>query len=204
MRCRWGGQRSDEAGARPDAHGSLLPYFKRAETFSGGASAWRGGNGPLLVLSLADVTDRNPVALAFITAAQDLGFPATPDVGPTPKWTGCPCRKLTVNRSYVVRSPPHSAYEVRLILGVLAPDRLRLLDLADRRFDGSNSSIVGVVVNRGYTHRLKLLPFVTIPADGVAGERNPVEARHWLERAIAQGIHDAVADLAQLTPRLEQ
>ena len=59
----------------------LLPYFKRAETFSGGASAWRGGNGPLHVLSLADVTDRNPVASAFVKASQDLGFSMTPDIG---------------------------------------------------------------------------------------------------------------------------
>jgi choline dehydrogenase len=59
----------------------LLPYFKRAETFSGGASAWRGGNGPLHVLSLADVTDRTPVASAFIKASQDLGFSMTPDIG---------------------------------------------------------------------------------------------------------------------------
>jgi choline dehydrogenase-like flavoprotein len=59
----------------------LLPYFKRAETFSGGPDAWRGGDGPLHVLSLADVTDRNPVASAFITASQDLGFAMTPDLG---------------------------------------------------------------------------------------------------------------------------
>ena len=59
----------------------LLPYFKRAETFSGGADAWRGGDGPLHVLSLADVPDRNPVASAFIEASQALGFPLTPDIG---------------------------------------------------------------------------------------------------------------------------
>jgi choline dehydrogenase-like flavoprotein len=59
----------------------LLPYFKRAETFSGGADAWHGGDGPLHVLSLADVTDRNPLASAFITASQQLGFPMTPDIG---------------------------------------------------------------------------------------------------------------------------
>ena len=28
-------------------HADLLPYFRRAETFSGGANAWRGGDGPL-------------------------------------------------------------------------------------------------------------------------------------------------------------
>jgi choline dehydrogenase-like flavoprotein len=59
----------------------LLPYFKRAETFSGGADAWHGGDGPLHVLSLADVTDRNPVASAFMSASQELGFPMTPDIG---------------------------------------------------------------------------------------------------------------------------
>ena len=62
-------------------HADLLPYFKRAETFSGGANAWRGGDGPLHVLSLADVTDRTPVAEAFMAAAQQAGFPVTPDLG---------------------------------------------------------------------------------------------------------------------------
>jgi glycine/D-amino acid oxidase-like deaminating enzyme len=59
----------------------LLPYFRRAETFSGGSSQWRGGDGPLHVLSLADVEDRNPLAAAFIAAAGSLGFPETKDIG---------------------------------------------------------------------------------------------------------------------------
>ena len=62
-------------------HADLLPFFKRAETFSGGANAWRGGSGPLHVLSLADVADRTPVAAAFMAAAQESGFPVTPDLG---------------------------------------------------------------------------------------------------------------------------
>jgi choline dehydrogenase len=62
-------------------HADLLPYFKRAESFSGGANAWRGGAGPLHVLSLADVSDRSPVAAAFIGAAEERGFVMTPDLG---------------------------------------------------------------------------------------------------------------------------
>lgn len=62
-------------------HADLLPYFKRAETFSGGGNAWRGGDGPLHVLSLADVSDRTPVASAFIAAAQERGFAMTADLG---------------------------------------------------------------------------------------------------------------------------
>jgi choline dehydrogenase-like flavoprotein len=59
----------------------LSPYFRRAETFSGGSNEWRGGDGPLHVLSLADVGDRTPLASAFIAAAQSLGFPETKDIG---------------------------------------------------------------------------------------------------------------------------
>jgi len=62
-------------------HADLLPYFKRAETYSGGGSAWRGADGPLHVLSLAGVRDRTPVASAFIAAAQECGFAMTSDVG---------------------------------------------------------------------------------------------------------------------------
>jgi len=41
-------------------------------------------------------------------------------------------------------------------------------------------------------------------ARGVAGERNPAEARLWLERALAQGIPEAEADLVELTAPLQQ
>lgn len=70
-----------QLGCRGWSWDDLLPYFKRAETFSGGANAWRGGSGPLNVLSLADVTDRTPVAEAFMAAAQQSGFPMTSDIG---------------------------------------------------------------------------------------------------------------------------
>ena len=35
-------------------------------------------------------------------------------------------------------------------------------------------------------------------ASGAAGKPNPLEARIWLERAVAQGVLDAEADLAEL------
>ena len=38
-------------------------------------------------------------------------------------------------------------------------------------------------------------------ARGIAGERNPVEARLWLERAAAQGHAEAKAELTALTTR---
>ena len=35
-------------------------------------------------------------------------------------------------------------------------------------------------------------------ARGLGGQRDPVEARLWLERAVAQGLADAKPDLAAL------
>ena len=89
----------------------LLPYFKRAETFSGGADAWHGGDGPLHVLSLAGVADRTPVASAFIEAAQERGFHYAPDIGgATP--TGVGWNQLSVRHG--VRDDAATAYFDRL------------------------------------------------------------------------------------------
>ncbi len=62
-------------------HADLLPFFRRAETFSGGTSATRGGAGPVHVQSLADVPDRTPVAAAFRAAARERGFGDTASLG---------------------------------------------------------------------------------------------------------------------------
>jgi choline dehydrogenase len=54
----------------------VLPYFMRAEDQERGASALHGAGGPLAV---SDLRDRNPLALAFIDAAAELGFPRNAD-----------------------------------------------------------------------------------------------------------------------------
>jgi TPR repeat protein len=41
-------------------------------------------------------------------------------------------------------------------------------------------------------------------ASGAAGKPDPLEARVWLERAVAHGAGDAEADLAELSSRLRQ
>jgi choline dehydrogenase len=61
------------------SYASLLPFFKRMETASGGANAWRGGDGPLHVLAISDVDDKNPMSLAFAAAARAAGYPENPD-----------------------------------------------------------------------------------------------------------------------------
>jgi choline dehydrogenase-like flavoprotein len=48
---------------------ALLPYFKRSETFGGGASRYHGGDGPLHVFPLASAPIKNPFSTAFHLAA---------------------------------------------------------------------------------------------------------------------------------------
>lgn len=60
-------------GALGWTYDSVLPFHRRSETFSRGANAWRGGDGPLDVLAVS--ADRaHPVADAFLDAARAGGF----------------------------------------------------------------------------------------------------------------------------------
>jgi 4-pyridoxate dehydrogenase len=54
----------------------VLPYFKRCETFAGGANAWRGGAGPVGT-EFAKTAD--PLFPAWIEAARAAGLPVTED-----------------------------------------------------------------------------------------------------------------------------
>jgi choline dehydrogenase len=55
---------------------SLLPHFRSIETFEGGASRYRGGEGPLRSSHIRLV---HPTMDAFLEAAQQAGIPANPD-----------------------------------------------------------------------------------------------------------------------------
>ena len=57
------------------SHVELLPYFKKAEHQSRGASALHGAGGPLAVSDL----ERHELADAFIASAQSLGIPPNDD-----------------------------------------------------------------------------------------------------------------------------
>jgi choline dehydrogenase len=54
----------------------VLPYFRRAEDQTRGASDLHGTNGPLAV---SEVHDYDPISKAFIKSALDLGFPRNDD-----------------------------------------------------------------------------------------------------------------------------
>jgi choline dehydrogenase len=65
------------AGATGWDFAAVLPYFKRAEDWEGGANAWRGVGGPLRI---ERPRDPHPIALAMLEAAQSLGIPRIDDM----------------------------------------------------------------------------------------------------------------------------
>ena len=76
------GHRSDyDAWERAGATGwnsvAVLPYFKRAEDWQGGANAWRGSGGPLRI---EQPRDPHPLAVALLEAAAGLGVPLIDDM----------------------------------------------------------------------------------------------------------------------------
>jgi choline dehydrogenase-like flavoprotein len=58
------------------SHDSVLPYFRRQETWEGGASAHRGGDGPL---STQFCKYQDPLVEGFAAAGKEAGHPWTDD-----------------------------------------------------------------------------------------------------------------------------
>ncbi len=58
------------------SYAHVLPYFKRQETWEGGANQYRGGDGPL---ATCRARYADPLVEAYLQAGQDAGYPLNPD-----------------------------------------------------------------------------------------------------------------------------
>jgi len=63
-------------GATGWSFADVLPYFKRIESWEGGESKWRGGNGPV---GAQYARTKDPLYAAWREAAQEAGWPITDD-----------------------------------------------------------------------------------------------------------------------------
>jgi choline dehydrogenase len=70
-------ERWEAEGAKGWGYRNVLPYFRRAETFGGGADAWRGDDGPL---ATAQGRKLNPLYEAFIEAGREAGYAVSRDL----------------------------------------------------------------------------------------------------------------------------
>ncbi len=66
-----------EGGAAGWSWAGVLPYFRRAESFSGGGDDWRGDSGPL---NTSRGRMANPLYAAFIEAGGQAGYAQTADM----------------------------------------------------------------------------------------------------------------------------
>jgi choline dehydrogenase len=67
----------EAGGAKGWGYRNVLPYFRRAESFAGGADAYRGDAGPL---ATAQGRKDNPLYDAFIEAGRQAGYAVGPDL----------------------------------------------------------------------------------------------------------------------------
>jgi 4-pyridoxate dehydrogenase len=58
------------------SYAHVLPYFRRQESWKGGASFYRGGDGPLST-QMTQYSD--PLVEAYAAAGREAGYPSTPD-----------------------------------------------------------------------------------------------------------------------------
>lgn len=66
-----------QSGCEGWGYADVLPYFKRMESYDGGGDAFRGDDGPLHVHR---PEPDNPLALAFLKAGAEAGYPVTHDI----------------------------------------------------------------------------------------------------------------------------
>ena len=70
-------QRWVDLGAKGWSHAEVLPYFRKSETYDGGADSYRGGEGPL---GVHRATMASPLFEVFIEAGVEAGYPRNEDV----------------------------------------------------------------------------------------------------------------------------
>jgi choline dehydrogenase len=122
------------------SYAEVLPYFKRSETYHGGANAWHGDRGPVQVTRPGV---RHPFARAFVDAGQQAGYPYNDDTngasregfGPTDITVGRG-RRSSAATAYL--KPARRRQNLTVVTGVLA--RRILLDAG---------RATGVEVSRG-------------------------------------------------------
>ena len=154
-----------QSGAVGWGYDDVLPYFRKAERYAGGANDFHGGEGPV---GVEGPGWRNPLADAFIAAAQTLGLPPIDDFAGR-EVEGVGYHDLTTWKGQ--RSSTWHSYLAPLAgrsnLHIVTDAFVRRVTLDGRRATGvqyeRNGEIVGVraqgevILSAGALHSPKLL-----------------------------------------------
>jgi choline dehydrogenase len=135
---RWDYDHWAELGATGWDYASVLPYFRRLEHNESGADAWRGQGGPIAV---SEVRSRYKVTEHWIAAAQEAGFPRSPDLnGEQAEGVD----RIQLSQRSGLRSSTASGYLARKPAGLEILLEAKVLRIA---MDGGRAT--GVVIEQG-------------------------------------------------------
>ena len=127
---------------------NVLPYFKRSEGNSRGASAYHGGDGPL---GVSDHTYNNPLSPVFIEAAQQAGFPPTDDFNGARQegfgWYQTTTRKGSRSSSAEAYLKPVRSRDNLTVITNATANRITFSD------DGRADGVVYAVAGKGAFHQ---------------------------------------------------
>lgn len=144
-------------------YATLLPLYRRMETFAGGSDKYRGGDGPL---HLEHPVNPNPLAAAYIEAAVEVGLPRVHDLNGATTF-GAGWTDLTIKdqrRFSAAQAFLHPAME-RPNLTVMTEARVLRLAL-------KGTTVHGVVVqNRGETFTIDVDQEVLLCAGAIDSPR---------------------------------
>ena len=188
------------AGNRSWSYAECLPFFKKSESWSGGASShFHATSGPLQVSRMGEL---HPLTQAFIDAGIELGYPSNPDFNGVGQEGFGRFDSTTGNNR---RSSSSSAF----VSPVVSRRNLTVLTRAHvTRVVLQNGRAVGVEYRKnGHRHSLRCDGEVILSAGSIAspqllqvsGIGNPdhlrsvgVEARHELQ-GVGQNLQDHIA-----------
>ena len=123
----------------------VLPYFKKQETWEGGADAWRGGDGPL---NTQHCKYKDPLIDAFADASIEAGYPQTEDYNGE-KQEGFSRLQMTI--SHGRRASTASAY---LRPALKRPNLTVLTKATAKKIILKNKRATGVVIDHDGTERI--------------------------------------------------
>ncbi|MBA8853485.1 choline dehydrogenase [Ochrobactrum intermedium] len=132
------------AGAAGWGYADVLPYFRKLESWPGGADEYHGGDGPT---GVENARWKNPLADAFIETAGALGYPRNDDInGRTPEGAG-------YTPSDTRRGRRASTSESYIRPNIARPNLRILTEALVTRIEWQGKSATGVSYERGGTVR---------------------------------------------------
>ena len=148
----------------PDwSYAHCLPYFKRMETFSGGADEYRGGDGPLHITAPGV---KHPLNAAFLEACAQAGYPRSDDLN------GHRCEGFGVMDMSVHRGLRMSTSRAYLRPAANRPNLEVLTGCYTTRVLFEGRRAVGVeYIRRGRRHRARAGQEVVLCAGAVGSPR---------------------------------